>query len=113
MPIFKRWSRINSWNLANVPDEPGVYEIADRWRNIVDIGGSENLAYRIPEKIRNPKFGGQARFFRYDIDYDPGHAEAEHQAVFMARRGQKPKFTFRVQGEAYDILDDILGWRWR
>ena len=56
MPIFKRWSRINRWNLGRIPDEPGVYEIGERWRNIVDIGSSESLADRIPEKVRNPKF---------------------------------------------------------
>ena len=52
MGIPKRWSRINHWSLANIPDEPGAYEIADRFRRTIDIGGSGNLAERIPEKVR-------------------------------------------------------------
>ena len=67
------------------------------------------MAQRIPEKLRDRKFKGQARFFRFVEDYDPDLAEAELQAEFMARYGRRPRFTGRVQGEAYDILDEILG----
>ena len=66
----------------------------------IDIGGSGDLAQRIPEKLRDRIFKGQARFFRFVEDYDPDLAEAELQAEFMARYGSRPKFTVRVQGEA-------------
>ena len=109
MGIPKRWSRISGWNLANIPDEPGAYEIADRFKMTIDIGGSGNLAERVPEKLMDPKFRGQARFFRFVEDYDADLAEAELQAEFMAKHGRRPRFTFRFQGEAYDILEEILG----
>ena len=107
MGISKRWTRITPSNLANVPDEPGAYEIADRFKRTVDIGGSENLAQRIPRKVRDPKFRGQAAFFRFVEDYEPETAEAELQAEYMARYGERPRFTGRVQGEAYQILDEL------
>ncbi len=44
MGIPKRWSRISGWNLVNIPDEPVAYEIADRFKRTIDIGGSGNLA---------------------------------------------------------------------
>ena len=74
-----------------------------------DIGGSGNLAERVPKKLTDPKFRGQARFFRFVEDYDPDLTEAELQAEFMARYGRCPKFTGRLQREAYDILEEILG----
>ena len=80
MGIPHRWARITRRNLARIPEEPGAYEIGDWWGNIVDIGGSENLAYRIPRKLSNPKFQGQARLFRYRIDDDPYYAEAFYAA---------------------------------
>jgi len=91
MPIFRRWTNINRWNLARVPDDPGIYEIGDRWGNIIDIGGSENLAYRIPRKVQDSKFVGQAWRFRYEVCYDWDYAEAEQQARFMARHGIRPR----------------------
>ena len=108
MGIAKRWTRITPWNLAYVPDEPGAYEIADRFKRTIDIGGSDNLSERIPRKLRDPKFNGQSRYFRYIEDWDWEGAEAELQATFMARYGRTPRFTYRVQGEAYDILEGIL-----
>lgn len=108
MGIPRKWTGITGRNLANVPDEPGVYEIADRFKQTVDIGSSENLAERIPRKLRDPKFRGQAAYFRFIEDDDPEAAEAELQAGYMARYGRKPRFTKRVQGEAYDILDELV-----
>lgn len=107
MGIPHRWARVTHRNLARIPEEPGAYEIGDWWGNIVDIGGSENLASRIPSKLSDPKFRGQAQLFRYMIDDDPQYAEAELQAAFMAKYGRKPRFTYRVQGEAYDLLDEL------
>jgi hypothetical protein len=109
MGIPKRWAKITPWNLNNIPDEPGAYEIADRFRRTIDIGGSENLAARIPRKVRDPKFMGRAIYFRFTEDLDPELAEAELQAQFMAQFGRKPWLTRRVQGEAYDILEELLG----
>jgi len=108
MSIPKRWTRISPWNLGNIPDEPGAYEIADRFKRTIDIGSSENLAERIPKKVRGPKFRGQATYFRFVEDYEPEATEAELQAEHMAYYGKKPKFTKRVQGEAYDILDELM-----
>ena len=110
MSIRKRWSRIDGWALDNIPDEPGAYEIADRYKTVIDIGGSENLANRIPRKLRDPKFKGQAAYFRFVEDEDPYIAEAELQAEFMARYGRKPRFTKRVQGEAYELLEETIDW---
>lgn len=106
MGIYKRWSRITSWNINQIPDEPGAYEIADRYKQTIDIGGSENLAERIPRKLADRKFNGRAAYFRFEEDYDPWTLEAELQAQYMAKHGQKPPYTGRVQGEAYDILED-------
>ena len=110
MGIAKRWSRIDCGNLANIPDEPGAYEIADRFKWTIDIVASEDFSERIPEKSVHTKFKGQAVYFRFIEDYEPWAAEAELQAEFMARYGRKPRFTYRLQGEAYDLLDDLLGW---
>ena len=106
MGIPKRWTKITPRSLGNVPDEPGAYEIADTFRRTIDIGGSEILAERLPRKVRDPKFRGQAIYFRYIEDGDPWAAEAELQADFISQHGEPPRFTYRVQGAAYDLLED-------
>ena len=57
MGIPKKWSRITSWHLENIPEEAGAYEIADRFKRTIDIGGSGNLAARLPRKVSDQKFG--------------------------------------------------------
>lgn len=107
MGISKRWSRIEPDTFWLIPDAPGAYEIGDRHRRIIDIGSSENLAERIPNKLRDQKFKGQARYFRFIEDDDPEAIEAELQVGYIARYGEKPRFTGRVQGEVYEILEGL------
>ena len=108
MGIPKRWTPARSRGLSRIPDEPGAYEIANRFKETIDIGGSRNLAERLPRKLGDPKFRGQAVYFRYIEDFDHGMAEAELQADYMFKYGDQPRFTGRVRGEAYDLLEDWL-----
>lgn len=105
MGIYRRWSKINQRNLDQLPDAPGAYELADRFGNVIDIGGSTDLSDRIPKKFRNQNVRRRAAKFRYVEDWDPFWAEAELQAQFTRRFGRRPQLTRRIRGEAYDILD--------
>lgn len=75
MGVPRRWISISYLSLARIPDEPGAHEIGDRRGRVIDIGNSWNIAERIPRKIRDSKFRGQAAFFRYVEDDDPDVAE--------------------------------------
>ena len=47
-------------------------------------------------------------YFRYIEDFDHEMAEAELQADYMLKYGDKPRFTGRVRGDVYDLLEDWL-----
>ena len=95
MPIKKRWSKLTPDNLGNVPDKPGVYELGNKKKQIIDIGGSDDSVKSRLQGKQPPS----AKFFRYKAA-KPSQSgikmEAEEGAKFKEQQGGKPKHTRRL-----------------
>jgi hypothetical protein len=100
MPINKRWSRYNLVNVSKLPEKNGCYEIANRDKEIIYIGGNDTtkgVRNRILAHIRTKRFPG-AMYFRceYAGFLDSGiDSEAEHSAKFVKKHGKKPTHLHR------------------
>lgn len=73
MSIQKRWSRLTSENVAEVPEVSGVYELGNRLRNVIYIGragGGNTLRGRLRQHCSpsEPKWciRTKAYYFRYE-----------------------------------------------
>lgn len=98
MPIPKKWSKITPENIKKIPHKKGAYELGDKKKQIIDIGGSEvSTRSRILKKIRtikNPK----PRHFRYQSAKTSGSGiklEAKESDKYIKRAGKKPKHMKR------------------
>jgi len=67
MPINKKWSDYTPENVAEAPDVFGVYEIANRLKNVIYIGEG-NIKERLASHLRpkSPDYFSNASYFRYE-----------------------------------------------
>lgn len=95
MPIKKRLSKLTPANLSNVPSKPGVYELGNKNKKIIDIGGSDDsLKSRLQGK-QPPA----AKYFRYKAaktSQSGIRMEAKEGTKFEEQHGKKPKYTKRL-----------------
>lgn len=98
MPIRKRWSRFDLENVWELEDEPGVYELANRYGRIINTGGSDSsVRDRLLSHLRTNKYP-TAVYFRcqYAGFFDSGiQLEAIHSEKFRKKYGRRPRYTKR------------------
>jgi hypothetical protein len=100
VPIPKKWSLFNRENLSKVPEERGAYEIANKDKRIIDVGGSDGkggVHSRLTSRLREGK-PPTAKYFRYEEVgiFDSGiDSEASHSKKYQQKHGRKPRYTQR------------------
>jgi len=48
MPIQKKWSKFTRANILKLPNNRGVYELANKDKRIIDTGGSDDSSAGVP-----------------------------------------------------------------
>jgi hypothetical protein len=101
MPIAKKWSKLTRDNINKLSDARGTYELANKDKRTIDIGGSDcgngGCRSRLQSHLRNNKYP-TAKYFRVqkaDIFTRGIDLEASHSAKFQSQNGRKPRFTKR------------------
>lgn len=98
MPLQKKWSELTHKNIKKVPHKKGSYELTDRNKKIIDIGGSEvSVRNRLKKKIlvlANPK-PAHFRYHQAKTSSSGIKLEAKESAKLQKRNGKKPKHTKR------------------
>ena len=105
MPVQKRWTPYNRTNVEKIPKEVcGAYELADKDKEIIYIGGSRKRGVGIRGRLidhlihkRHPK----AKYFRYESEelfsFDDGvDIERIHSQKFQDKHGKKPSGVKRT-----------------
>jgi hypothetical protein len=101
MPIPKKWSKFTKDNVKKLDGSRGSYELANKDKRIIDIGGSDcgsgGCRNRLHSHLRGNKYP-TAKFFRVhkaDI-FDSGISlEASHSVKYQRKTGKKPRYTKR------------------
>ena len=96
MPIRKIWQSFTTTNVSKLPsNKPGVYELGDRGKQIIYIGGSNScIKTRLRAHFTDVP---SARYFRYEISGIPGFdysgivKESRHAGKYEREKGRKPQ----------------------
>lgn len=100
MPIRKKWSEFTPENVSKLSNERGSYELANRQKRIVDIGGSDGkggVRSRLQQRLRDGK-PPTAKYFRTEEAglFSSGiSSEASHSKKYQEQHGRKPRYTQR------------------
>ena len=109
MPIQKRWTKFTYYNITKTSEEPGAYEIANRYGKIIYTGGSNvSVRSRLMNHFRNNKFS-TASYFRYEVAglFESGiDLEAYHFSKYQNTHNRKPRYTVRSP-RLYDYFSEI------
>jgi len=113
MPIKQRWMKFTRENVEKLPKgKTGVYEIANRNKSTIYIGGSKKSGIgvrgRLIDHIIKNKFP-TAKYFRYAFEdflgLDDGiDMERKHSQKFVAKHGRKPAHLKRSPKEITNIF---------
>ena len=102
MPIKKRWTRFTIANVEKLPNRKGVYELANRSKKIIDIGGSDSRTIGVKGRLLSHLKANKyptAWYFRCDFALwgDSGiDMEASHGSKFKEKHGRRPRYTKRL-----------------
>ena len=99
MPIFLKWSAFNKDNVSEEPESFGIYELADKFGNILYIGQGRLRSRLLSHFIaaRSPIPG--AAKYRTEVTGVKERAEQRERAEirnFLRRNGDCPKFNDRL-----------------
>ena len=100
MPVHKKWSKFTSDNVKKMGKERGAYEIANRDKKTIDIGGSDaksGVRGRLMSRLREEK-PPTAKYFRTEKadTFTRGiDSEASHSDKYQDKHGKKPRYTQR------------------
>lgn len=113
MPIKQRWMKFTRENVEKLPKgKTGAYEIADKDKSIIYIGGSKKSGVgvrgRLIDHIIKNKFP-TAKYFRYAFEdflgLDDGiDMERKHSQKFIAKHGKKPARLKRSPKESISVF---------
>lgn len=101
MPIHKKWSRFTEENVKKLPKETGVYELANKDKRNIDIGGSDGKTTKVRGRLLRHLSSNKyptAKYFRCKFAglLDSGiDMEAQESAKFQKKHGRKPRYTKR------------------
>lgn len=104
MPIQKRWTRFTRENIEKLDSSRGTYEIADRAKEIIYIGGSDSaggVRGRLISHLINKKFP-TAEYFRCVRVHDGIFSlsgirlESEQAQKFREKHSKKPSCMKRA-----------------
>lgn len=93
MPLFARWRKLENLPKPRSRDAmPGIYELADKDKEIIYIGQS---AKDVPNRIRqhlqkNPCIQEHLGFWRYAYSRIPQADEAKHIRLFVEQKQRLP-----------------------
>lgn len=112
MPMRMRWIGFTRENVEKLPkDLCGAYELANRDKRIVDIGGSRSSNVGIRGRLISHLVNGKyptAKYFRYEPEglFDDGVSiEASHSKKYQAKHGRKPIHTKRSPHPIKSVFD--------
>ncbi len=100
MPIQKKWSKLTPDNIKKLGNERGAYELANKQKKTIDIGGSDGkggIRSRLESRRREGK-PPTATHFRAEKAgmFEIGISlEAKHSAKYQEKEGRKPRYTER------------------
>ena len=91
MGIVADWRSLTSVQLASVPKEEGVYELADSSRSTIYIGQSNDLNRRLQALLNtNDLFWRHAAYFRYELTSRSDQRKRELLEEFSHKNGRYP-----------------------
>ena len=101
MPIPKKWSKFTKDNVSKLDGSRGSYELANREKRIIDIGGSDcgngGCRNRLQSHLRENRYPTATYFRVHEANlFDSGISlESSHSAKYQQRTGRKPRYTQR------------------
>jgi hypothetical protein len=93
MGIAAVWRPITSTTLEELPEEPGVFELANLVRSVLFIGGSAagGLRAELSSALNDPRLRSAARYLRFELTAEPAsRAEEILSSYRAAHRGEAP-----------------------
>lgn len=93
-----KWLELEHGIIETVPEQEGVYQLADKQKNIIYIGGTLNLRRELREHLKNAT---KARFFTFELERMYTRRESELLQEFLQVHGRLP--------EQNVAIDDLLG----
>src|SRR5205809_3885633 len=99
MPLFKKWSAFNKFNVTMETDAYGIYELADRDGNIVYIGQGR-IYSRLNSHFLNSRDPiPKASYYRIEIAGSKERAEQRERSEIKAHirtHGNCPSYNMRL-----------------
>ncbi len=92
MPLIAIWNQLTNWEIQNVPESEGVYELADYSKAVIYIGRSNNLKRRLNEHLNtSDPCLRSVQYFCYEKTWNSEQREQELLEEYRRIHGRLPK----------------------